>query len=187
MVCTQWFNSKLICMQPCPFFNDWLEWSPCTATCNGGFRSRRRTCINGVAGVDGCFGDTRETESCETQVRKTVISAGFCFRIAIFCTLLSLKHRNTFSKDQKKNYLKYETYSRTSGLFNFFLFSCCHYGYNYQVWSLIGLFCFYKLNFRELFFWTNSYRQLFRTHHFVERWYLTQAPVGNLPAYQILQ
>ena len=44
-------------------------WSVCSSTCGGGRRTRTRECVNGVPGVDGCFGESSDVEVCETQVR----------------------------------------------------------------------------------------------------------------------
>ena len=51
----------------CPEWNDWAEWSDCTATCGGGTRFTRRKCINGNKGQDGCKGDDLRFEPCANE------------------------------------------------------------------------------------------------------------------------
>ncbi|WAR29644.1 TSP2-like protein [Mya arenaria] len=54
--------------QPCPDggWTAWSGWGACSLTCNGGLRSRNRTCDNPPASFLGkpCKGDNREYESC---------------------------------------------------------------------------------------------------------------------------
>ena len=62
-------NEKVIdCNQDtCPAWNQWTEWSECTATCGGGTRFTRRQCINGNKGQDGCKGDDLRFEPCANE------------------------------------------------------------------------------------------------------------------------
>ena len=62
----------LLCLQSCPFWNNWTEWSPCTSTCGGGMRTHNRTCANGEPGDAGCRGDVLQTGRCNVQVRYLV-------------------------------------------------------------------------------------------------------------------
>ena len=47
-----------------PVWNDWSEWTPCSATCDGGMRKRTRKCMEG-----SCAGSTEaQSEVCGQQV-----------------------------------------------------------------------------------------------------------------------
>ena len=58
----------------------WADWSDCSAECNGGIQTRRRSCQEPQGGVDfiPCNGNTQEWRMCNTQ-----ICDGRCF-ILIF-------------------------------------------------------------------------------------------------------
>ena len=47
-------------------FNDWSDWTECSASCGGGQQSRTRTCTNPEPAFGGnqCSGDSEETQSC---------------------------------------------------------------------------------------------------------------------------
>jgi len=62
--------------QPCPssqcvdgHWDDWMEWSPCSASCNGGERNRKRM-VKAMASECGTpvSGNDRETEFCNVMV-----------------------------------------------------------------------------------------------------------------------
>ena len=55
-------------LQACPAWSVWNAWSECSASCDGGLRSRARTCISGEPGDIGCSGATMEQEYCQGQV-----------------------------------------------------------------------------------------------------------------------
>ena len=55
-------------MQSCPFWENWSQWSPCTATCGGGSRTHMRSCVNGEIGDVGCRGDSMQEDICNIQV-----------------------------------------------------------------------------------------------------------------------
>ncbi|GAB1606676.1 uncharacterized protein LOC115210527 [Argonauta hians] len=48
-------------------FGDWGAWTPCTASCNSGERSRTRKCL-----LKKCYGGTDQKEACNTQSCPTV-------------------------------------------------------------------------------------------------------------------
>ena len=48
-------------------WGEWSSWSDCNKSCGTGKRSRSRNCNNGSAGDQGCEGDKRETQNCNTQ------------------------------------------------------------------------------------------------------------------------
>ena len=49
-------------------WEDFGEWSECSASCGGGTRTRTRVVsIPSENGGDECTGDATETENCETQ------------------------------------------------------------------------------------------------------------------------
>ena len=50
--------------QPCPAWSVWAEWGECSQSCDGGFVSRSRTCVNGNQGMMGCMGDAFQTQPC---------------------------------------------------------------------------------------------------------------------------
>ena len=59
-------------MRQCPRDGGWGAWSSassCSATCGGGYSRRSRQCNNPAPSYGGaaCAGDTRKTESCNTQ------------------------------------------------------------------------------------------------------------------------
>ena len=45
-------------------WNDWSEWSACSATCEAGTKQKSRTCQFGLPGQIGCTGETDDTEAC---------------------------------------------------------------------------------------------------------------------------
>ena len=47
-------------------WGEWLRWSPCSMTCGGGSRSRRRYCDDPVPENDGspCDGEYEKTQVC---------------------------------------------------------------------------------------------------------------------------
>lgn len=49
-------------------WSDWQAWGACSVTCNGGIRSRSRTCDNPAPSLFGrsCPGDSKEYSSCST-------------------------------------------------------------------------------------------------------------------------
>ena len=48
---------------------DWSEWTSCSVTCDGGYSSRYRECIDGIIDLsEGCSSDDAiETKICSTQ------------------------------------------------------------------------------------------------------------------------
>ena len=44
-------------------WSDWSSWSSCSQTCNGGSRSRTRTCEGGA----DCDGNNIDIEQCNTE------------------------------------------------------------------------------------------------------------------------
>ena len=55
------------CVQSCPIWTNWSEWSSCSASCGGGEQSRERECVL-PKGVSGCIGDPEETRVCNPDV-----------------------------------------------------------------------------------------------------------------------
>ncbi|XP_078487952.1 uncharacterized protein LOC100179634 isoform X3 [Ciona intestinalis] len=55
----------------CPTWAVWTNWSTCSRSCGGGASVRHRSCIGGYAGSDGCMGDERESNDCNTQICPT--------------------------------------------------------------------------------------------------------------------
>ncbi|XP_053408315.1 semaphorin-5A-like isoform X2 [Mercenaria mercenaria] len=61
---------------PCPLppvkgnWKMWADWSECSANCNGGIQTRRRSCIEPPPPVDSipCVGNTQEWRMCNTQI-----------------------------------------------------------------------------------------------------------------------
>jgi len=51
----------------CNHWSEWLDWSGCNKQCNGGTRSRKRYCVNGMAGLQGCPGSGYGDEACNAQ------------------------------------------------------------------------------------------------------------------------
>ncbi|XP_036358133.1 uncharacterized protein LOC115210527 [Octopus sinensis] len=47
-------------------FGNWTPWSPCTASCNTGFKNRTRTCL-----LKKCYGNTTEKKACNQQACPT--------------------------------------------------------------------------------------------------------------------
>ena len=50
----------------CPAWSSWKIDTPCSVTCGQGYSSKYRTCINGQIGEEGCQGNARSQEVCET-------------------------------------------------------------------------------------------------------------------------
>ena len=50
----------------CPFWSDWSEPTPCSATCGGGQSTRKRWCKNGLTKAD-CDGPSEEITKCGTD------------------------------------------------------------------------------------------------------------------------
>ena len=46
-------------------WQQWGNWSQCSATCGRGSRTRTRLCLNGSVGDAGCMGSTSETIDCD--------------------------------------------------------------------------------------------------------------------------
>ena len=55
--------SWFIHIESTPQWGGWGSWSSCSRTCNGGTRSRRRTCMGGF----NCAGSNIDTEDCNTR------------------------------------------------------------------------------------------------------------------------
>uniref|UniRef100_UPI00193A61B8 uncharacterized protein LOC120335429 n=1 Tax=Styela clava TaxID=7725 RepID=UPI00193A61B8 len=53
--------------EPCSYWSSWSGWRVCSATCDGGFQTRIRTCINGDAGDVGCTGQSSEPRGCNSN------------------------------------------------------------------------------------------------------------------------
>lgn len=51
----------------CNWWSEWLDWTGCNKECNGGTRTRKRQCVNGMAGLQGCPGSLYDDDSCNTQ------------------------------------------------------------------------------------------------------------------------
>ena len=47
----------------CPFWSDWSNPSPCSASCGGGESTRKRWCKNGKSKAD-CAGTSEEVTAC---------------------------------------------------------------------------------------------------------------------------
>ncbi|XP_013387914.1 SCO-spondin [Lingula anatina] len=62
-------------------WSDWSAWTTCSATCNGGIRSRTRNCIcptPSVGGRDLCDGPTEEQSTCNSQSCDAVSYCDMC-------------------------------------------------------------------------------------------------------------
>ncbi|XP_076800246.1 thrombospondin-1-like [Clavelina lepadiformis] len=65
-------ETKTCTKGPCPIdgvWGPWAPWSKCSATCNTGFRTRKRKCNNPKPryGGEKCPGDHKETTACRTE------------------------------------------------------------------------------------------------------------------------
>ena len=51
-------------------WSSWLEWSECSVSCEGGTKTRDRTCDNPAPDTDGtpCAGSNTETTNCNNKV-----------------------------------------------------------------------------------------------------------------------
>ncbi|XP_068160698.1 SCO-spondin [Antennarius striatus] len=57
-------NGTLVCIKlPCPIYEPWSQWSPCSASCGRGQRIRTRSCKD--KGGDSSCSDTRQMETCD--------------------------------------------------------------------------------------------------------------------------
>lgn len=72
-------------------FDEWEEWTQCTATCNGGTRFRTRG-IKVAAAYGGaeCDGDIKEEETCNNQPCPGTWKSQLCINASI------LLHKNVF-------------------------------------------------------------------------------------------
>ena len=61
------FESRSCTVKVCPFWIQWSQWSECSASCDGGSKTRFRQCRNGPAGEGNCDGSDVETVACNTQ------------------------------------------------------------------------------------------------------------------------
>lgn len=53
--------------QTCPHWADWAEFQPCSLTCGVGEKRRRRECLDGLIGQDGCnSNDFEDVAPCNT-------------------------------------------------------------------------------------------------------------------------
>ena len=52
---------------PCPYLEEWAEWSDCPVTCGGGKMTRERTCMHGLPTNIGCLEGTSEESDCNTK------------------------------------------------------------------------------------------------------------------------
>ena len=57
-------NTEVCNPETCPDWTDWTEWTPCTASCGGGVRKRRRDCVEVRNTESKCVGDYEEIEDC---------------------------------------------------------------------------------------------------------------------------
>lgn len=64
--------------QGCPFWDDWSKWDECSVTCGGGINLRKRDCINGTQGDEGCDGSSVEMGVCKSEVT-------FLHNVIVFC------------------------------------------------------------------------------------------------------
>ena len=69
MPCTTGFNAGDDCGPPPDVFTEWGDWTPCTRSCGGGTRARRRECALTLDGVPNCKGATLESEDCNTHIK----------------------------------------------------------------------------------------------------------------------
>jgi hypothetical protein len=61
------FESKECFENFCNFWSEWGVYSACTKPCDSGTKERKRTCTNGVAGLQGCPGSDYSDEKCNTN------------------------------------------------------------------------------------------------------------------------
>lgn len=70
-------------------WSNWGSWSACSRTCNGGTRSRLRTCEGG----SNCQGSNIEEEPCNTQsCPQGWTTIGFPTNLRVIMVLISLVH-----------------------------------------------------------------------------------------------
>nr|DBA25392.1 TPA: hypothetical protein GDO54_012926 [Pyxicephalus adspersus] len=50
----------------CPVYGPWTDWGPCSVSCGGGHRWRRRSCTESPDGAP-CGSDSREVEECNSE------------------------------------------------------------------------------------------------------------------------
>jgi len=54
--------------QDCPVWGSWSAFGQCSMTCQGGYKHATRVCIGGVVGDEGCVGDTKKSQKCNTHL-----------------------------------------------------------------------------------------------------------------------
>lgn len=62
-------------------WSDWSSWSSCSQTCNGGTRTRTRTCVGGT----NCEGTNIQTELCNTNSCPGESRNSLFFSLSIYC------------------------------------------------------------------------------------------------------
>lgn len=77
------------------------EWSACSASCNGGVRSRNRSCDSPAPGVGGmdCSGPAEETQPCNAEICKECSEPERPIEVILNCTTdkdSQMKHCNPF-------------------------------------------------------------------------------------------
>ena len=84
-------------------YDAWSVWSVCDVTCDGGTRSRSRSCIGPFHGGIDCVGPNHETESCNKHSCPGKHNKSQAYNLVMGCTILQLKaythHLTIFSKN----------------------------------------------------------------------------------------
>ena len=101
-------------------FDEWEEWTQCTATCNGGTRFRTRG-IKVAAAYGGaeCDGDIKEEETCNNQPCPGTRKSQLCINASIFLLLhkmYSFLYSSYFTVPcQWEDWGEWDTCSQTCG------------------------------------------------------------------------
>ncbi|XP_045170493.2 coadhesin-like isoform X2 [Mercenaria mercenaria] len=126
-------------------WTDWSTWTKCSATCGGGFESRKRTCSNPVPSALGryCDGDSTEIVSCNTDACASSGGQAIAFQSKDSVDETVKSNQTIVFANTSLN--EGNGYDNNTGVFTaprdgtyLFTIQMCLYGQNYFHWAIMA-------------------------------------------------
>ncbi|XP_060563781.1 coadhesin-like [Ruditapes philippinarum] len=126
-------------------WTNWNSWTKCSASCGGGFESRKRTCTNPAPSALGryCQGDSTQISSCNTDACASTSGQAIAFQSKDSVNETVTSNQTIIFGKTSLN--EGSGYDNTTGIFTapkdgtyLFTTQMCVYGNNYLHWAILA-------------------------------------------------